>query len=151
MTFRPANSARVSKAARLSCIIWMSIGPVTLGSSWAPTLGSVRVASFSLYLAMCDEIDPRYYWEQVKFPRLRDQTLLHADFFREDCPGFRTTEDSHRYHLVVGNVPWGRGTMTALARQWANHWEWPPTKTDIGTLFLPKALALTRRTGRVPV
>ena len=28
---------------------------------------AVRVACFSLYLAMCDEIDPRYYWTQIKF------------------------------------------------------------------------------------
>jgi hypothetical protein len=29
---------------------------------------AVRVASFSMYLAMCDEIDPRHYWTQVVFP-----------------------------------------------------------------------------------
>ncbi|MFH1739204.1 MAG: N-6 DNA methylase, partial [bacterium] len=34
---------------------------------------AVRVASFSLYLAMCDEIDPMYLWERARFPRLRDK------------------------------------------------------------------------------
>jgi len=37
---------------------------------------AVRVASFSLYLAMCDEIEPRYYWQQVRFPRLRGKNLV---------------------------------------------------------------------------
>ncbi|MHC4176170.1 MAG: DNA methyltransferase, partial [Planctomycetota bacterium] len=48
---------------------------------------AVRVASFSLYLAMCDEIDPKYYWKSVKFPRLRDNRLVHSDFFKEDRRG----------------------------------------------------------------
>jgi len=32
---------------------------------------AVRVASFSLYLAMCDELDPKHYWTQVRFPPMR--------------------------------------------------------------------------------
>jgi hypothetical protein len=34
---------------------------------------AVRVACFSLYLAMCDEIEPRHYWTQIRFP---DRTTL---------------------------------------------------------------------------
>src|ERR1039458_7378868 len=40
---------------------------------------AVRVASFSLYLAMCDEIDPKYYWTQVQFPRLRNRNLHRSE------------------------------------------------------------------------
>ena len=43
---------------------------------------------------MCDEIDPRHYWTQVKFPRLRNTRLVHGDFFDEGIPGIRTKGDA---------------------------------------------------------
>ena len=44
---------------------------------------AVRVASFSLCLAMCDEIDPKRYWTSVRFPKLRGSTINRHDFFEE--------------------------------------------------------------------
>ncbi len=110
---------------------------------------AVRVASFSMYLAMCDEIDPRHYWTQVQFPRLRGQRLIDADFFGEDKPGFRTVEDAERYDLVVGNAPWGRDTETSAAKRWKARHGWTTTYGSIGPLFLPKAARLVRPGGRV--
>lgn len=112
---------------------------------------AVRVASFSLYLAMCDEIDPRHYWTQVRFPRLREVTLRHADFFQEDIPGIRTSDDAGRYDLVIGNAPWGQQSLTESARTWAAHpeHEWETPNEQIGTLFLPKSAALAKPEGRV--
>ena len=104
---------------------------------------AVRVASFSLYLTMCDEIDPRHYWQEVRFPRLRDRQLVCADFFREDVKGFRTQLDEAKYDLVIGNAPWGRNTVTQFAQSWAGD-KWKITYGNIGPLFLPKAAALTR-------
>jgi len=114
-------------------------------------LNAVRVASFSLYLAMCDEIDPRHYWTQVRFPRLRDVTLRHADFFQDDVRGFRTKEEAERYDLVIGNAPWGQQTLTEHARKWAADPEhlWDTSNEQSGTLFLPKAATLTKAGGRV--
>ena len=111
---------------------------------------AVRVASFSLYLTMCDELDPKDYLGTLNFPRLRYRRIIDADFFEEDRPGFRTKEDAGRYDLVIGNAPRGKDA-TALARSWASDpgHRWPPLYDDIGTLFLPKALALTKRTGTV--
>ncbi len=105
---------------------------------------AVRVASFSMYLAMCDEIDPRHYWKQVQFPRLRDQRLIAADFFSEDKPGFRTDEDSDQYDLVVGNAPWGKGTETTTAQQWKLLHRWPTAGNNVGPLFLGKAARLAK-------
>lgn len=110
---------------------------------------AIRVASFSLYLAMCDEIDPRYYWTQVRFPRLREVTLRTTDFFREDVPGIRSEEDAARFDLVVGNAPWGDASISDLARQWAGAREWPTADEQIGPLFLPKAAELTAEDGAV--
>jgi hypothetical protein len=110
---------------------------------------AVRVASFSLYLAMCDEIDPKHYWKQVRFPRLRGTRLIEADFFREDLPGFRTREDAHKFDLVLGNPVWGKNTLTQLASDWAVSNKWATYYHDIGPLFLAKAIALTKQDGSV--
>jgi hypothetical protein len=112
---------------------------------------AVRVASFSLYLAMCDEIDPKHYWTQVQFPPMRQQRLINADFFEEAHSGFCTRDDAAVYDLVVGNAPWGEELLTKAAKQWANEEErqWPVANKGIGNLFLPKAAALTKPTGRV--
>jgi hypothetical protein len=112
---------------------------------------AVRVACFSLYLAMCDEIDPRYYWTQVKFPPMRERRLIASDFFAEDHIGFQTADVGSRYDLVVGNAPWGERLLTDAARQWANDpsHKWPIANKGIGTLFLPKAASLLKPGGQV--
>jgi hypothetical protein len=110
---------------------------------------AVRVACFSLYLAMCDEIEPRHVWERVRFPRLRGQRLIDSDFFNDDAAGFRTLPDQGTYAIVVGNAPWGTGTMTESARRWANGWNWSSFYKNIGPLFLAKAARLCKQGGRV--
>jgi hypothetical protein len=112
---------------------------------------AVLVASFSLYLAMCDEIDPKYYWSQVVFPAMREHRLVNSDFFEEDRIGFRTKEDAASYDLVIGNAPWGEKLLTEAAEQWAKDTthQWPVANKGIGTLFLPKAAALTKSDGKI--
>lgn len=112
---------------------------------------AVRVASFSLYLAMCDEIDPKHYWTQVAFPTMRGQRLINSDFFEESHTGFRTKEDAASYDLVIGNAPWGENLLTEAAKKWAKEVEhcWPLANKGIGTLFLPKAASLVKPEGRV--
>lgn len=110
---------------------------------------AARVASFSLYLAMCDEIDPRAYWANVRFPTLRGRRILSADFFQHGVEGFDAVLNRESYDLVVGNAPWGKNTMTEEAGRWAAGADWPVSNKDIGTLFLGKALGLTREGGRV--
>ena len=116
--------------------------------------GAVRVASFSLYLAMCDEIDPRHYWsdqDKVSFPTLRDRTLIGRDFFAEDVEGFRTKEESGTYDLVIGNPPWGDASVSDLARAWLKANEWSIANKDFGILFAAKAMALTKPLGLICV
>lgn len=114
---------------------------------------AVRVACFSLYLAMCDEIDPRHYWTQINFPPMRDVRLICSDFFEEDSAGFRTNEDAGTYDLVIGNAPWGEKLLTEAAKKWAAQKDrnWPLANHGIGTLFLPKAAALLNEKGRVAI
>lgn len=137
---------------------------------------AVRVASFSLYLAMVDAIEPKHYVTREKvFPRLRDKRLVAKDFFDDATPGLRTHEDATTFDLVIGNPPWGDGSIQATstsavssyrrapvsptrrvrrgerthAERWAKEHKWPVTNNDIGPLFLAKAATLVRPTGRV--
>ncbi|MEW5928630.1 MAG: N-6 DNA methylase [Gemmatimonadota bacterium] len=110
---------------------------------------AARVASFSLYLALCDELDPKEVWATVKFPVLRGHSIIAADFFREDVPGFRTGADAGTYDLVVGNAPWGKKSTTPLSAAWAKENEWPVIYRNIGPLFLAKAARLGRHSGCV--
>ncbi|BAT63251.1 HsdM family class I SAM-dependent methyltransferase [Pseudomonas aeruginosa] len=107
---------------------------------------AVRVACFSLYLAMCDEIEPRHYWTQVVFPSMRGKRLICSDFFEETLPGFSSEHDLGSYDLVVGNAPWGENLVTESAVDWAKNARpaWTVANRDIGGLFLAKAAMLLR-------
>ncbi len=112
---------------------------------------AVRVACFSLYLAMCDEIEPRYYWTQVTFPPMRQRRLICSDFFSEDQDGFNTISDAGTYDLVVGNAPWGDGVTTAAAKRWADNEDhkWTIPNKDIGGLFLAKGAQVASSRGKI--
>ena len=111
---------------------------------------AVRVASFSLYLAMCDEIDPKHVWQRnMRFPRLRGERLVESDFFAEDKEGFRTGADKDMYDLVIGNAPWGYGTETEASKRWAKLWCWSIPNRNLGPLFLCKSAALSKGSGRI--
>jgi len=111
---------------------------------------AVRVACFSLYLAMCDEIEPRHYWTQVVFPSMRGRRLIWSDFFDENISGFSSHNDAEAYDLVVGNAPWGEQLITPMASSWASDvsHRWTIANKDLGGLFLAKAMHLLKKTGR---
>ncbi|MCC5840014.1 MAG: N-6 DNA methylase [Opitutales bacterium] len=112
---------------------------------------AVRVAAFSLCLAMCDEIDPRQYWKSTLFPPLRGHRLIGSDFFSEEQSGFRTETDSARWDLIVGNAPWKSGGLEedALAVRWAEKHGWPVADRNVGPLFLSKAASLCKPAGTI--
>ena len=70
---------------------------------------AVRVASFSLSLAMCDFLDPKSIWDSLSFPSLMQKNLFINDFFHKEA-AFNT----NRYDIVIGNPPW-QSQMTELA------------------------------------
>lgn len=143
--WKHANPAEVMRAETLRRLLERNI----FGVDKDPH--AVRVACFSLYLAMCDEIEPRHYWTQVVFPSMRDRRLVCSDFFEEGRYGFDTTSDAAGYDLVIGNAPWGDGVITDAAREWAadQAHAWAIPNKDIGGLFLAKGAQLIGPTGRL--
>lgn len=110
---------------------------------------AARVASFSLYLALCDELEPREVWQTMRFPLLRNRNIIASDFFIETRDGFRTESDARTYDLIVGNAPWGQASIDKPAIDWAVKYEWPVIYKNVGPLFLAKAAHLCRRDGQV--
>ena len=112
---------------------------------------AVRVACFSLYLAMCDEIEPRHYWTKIVFPTMRERRLICSDFFMEGRAGFDTRLNSGSYDLVLGNAPWGDNLVTKPALNWTqtDNRNWTVANKDIGGLFLAKAAHLVGHAGRI--
>ena len=139
---------------------------------------AVRVACFSLYLAMADAIEPKHYvtHENYKvFPHLRGTRLIHQDFFDDETQEIRTTADKESFNYILGNAPWGDGSIEVdplsdnvrisyakrafgikatkatrtRAQIWAKANGWPVANNDIGPLFLAKAAALVKPDGFV--
>lgn len=102
---------------------------------------AVRVASFSLYLALCEELDPKLYLTEIMFPRLRDVNLRHADFFTPTSLRANPDGPEPVFDAVIGNAPWGRRTLTEAASEWGSSGGWSTSYHDIGPLFLVKGAA----------
>lgn len=143
--WRKANHGKAPKVSDLKPILENNLFGVDINRD------AVRVASFSLYLAMCDAIDPRHYWKQVVFPRLRDWHLVSKDFFLETETGFRTEQDAGSFDLILGNAPWGKNSIkrSRSASVWASKHQWPVTYGDIGPVFPAKAAKLAKAGGTV--
>ncbi len=106
---------------------------------------AVRVAAFSLYLTMCDYLDPRYVWANVKFPALRDKNLWHQDFFSfADTP----PKDAGSFDLVVGNPPW-ESQLSKHAEAYVKRRALPVGDKQIAQAFLWAAPALCKDSGKV--
>jgi hypothetical protein len=114
---------------------------------------AVRVASFSLCLALCDAIDPKHYWKQTILPPLRNVRLAKGDFFAEDRDEFATPKDDapRQWDLVIGNAPWRDSALRedSLGTTWAAEHGWPVVDGNAGPLFLAKGAALAKQSGRV--
>ncbi len=143
--WRTANPGKEPRAAFLRKLLEEHLFGVDIEPK------AIRVASFSLYLAMCDEIDPRHYWTQVRFPNLREVTLRASDFFSEKLAGVNSEADAGAYDLIIGNAPWGgdKDGLTEQAQQWAKNNGWKVVDKQAGTLFLSKAAVLCKKSGHI--
>ncbi len=112
-------------------------------------LEAVRVAAFSLYLTLCDYLEPRQIWEEVTFPSLRNSNLFACDFFEPD-----SAFAQKHYDLVIGNPPWS-DPLTPAAEKYCRereaeyHDRTIAPDRQIALAFLWKAAELSDQTGEI--
>jgi type I restriction-modification system DNA methylase subunit len=67
---------------------------------------AVRLASFSLSLALCDELKPMQIINELKFDDLREDNLIEHNFFT--CEKIK----GKKFDLIIGNPPFVRGGVS---------------------------------------
>lgn len=73
---------------------------------------AVRLASFSLSLALCNELNPVKILNELRFDDLTEENLIHSDFFE-----YKSIENK-KFDLVIGNPPFVRGAITHYSNVW---------------------------------
>lgn len=108
---------------------------------------AVRVAAFSLYIALLEQSNPPDLPALLNagklLPSLYGDTLLPAsDFF--------AVADLPRFDAVIGNPPWkGRSGQVTTAQTWAKANGYPDPAKDIAWGFVWKALKVVKSDGLV--
>ena len=108
---------------------------------------AVRIAAFSLYIALLEQSNPPDLPALIKagklLPSLYKDTLRPAqDFF--------ATEDVQVFDAVIGNPPWkGRTGQVTTAQTWAKAHSYPDPAKDVAWGFVWKALSVIKPSGLV--
>lgn len=107
--------------------------------------GAVRVAVFSLYLALLEQVSPpdlrRLLDRGRLLPPLWGRTLVAGDFFGEQ-------NDDDRYDVIVGNPPWtSRRGGDRTAFRWSVKNGYPNPSKEEAWAFTWKALGHLERNG----
>ena len=89
------NNASTINNAQLTALLEENIYGIDINEE------AVRVASFSLSLALCDFLDPRSIWNDLSLPKLVNTNLLVSDFFSEN-----QFLNERKFDIVIGNPPW---------------------------------------------
>jgi hypothetical protein len=108
---------------------------------------AVRVATFSLYIALLEQANPPDLPELIKagklLPLLYGDTLLpKSDFF--------AVMDGPKYDAVIANPPWkGRSGQMTTAQSWAETHDYPYPAKDIAWGFVWKSLKVVKQNGLI--
>jgi methylase of polypeptide subunit release factors len=94
---------------------------------------ALRVAAFSLYLAMLDYIEPKSIWMEVHFPPLIGTNLIESDFFDAELHF-----TGRQFDLVIGNPPW-MSKLTPSAREYLRSHKYKVGDKQIVQAFLWRA------------
>lgn len=73
---------------------------------------AVRLASFSLSLALCNELNPVKILNELRFDDLTEENLVHSDFF--ECKSIK----NKKFDLIIGNPPFVRGKLSTGLDYW---------------------------------
>lgn len=104
---------------------------------------AIGIAALSLYLALCDYLEPKTIWNEVTFERLIGNRLFVADFF-DDRQKFAL----ERFDLIIGNPPW-ESDLSPFAEFYVRHSFKHIGDRQICQAFLWKSADLCKKGGQV--
>lgn len=108
---------------------------------------AVRVAAFSIYIALLEQSNPPDLPALIKAGKLLPS--LYGDTLRP-ASDFFLSEDSPQYDGVIGNPPWkGRSGQCTTAQTWAKARGYPDPAKEIAWGFVWKALTVVKPTGLI--
>ncbi|WP_421812351.1 HsdM family class I SAM-dependent methyltransferase [Flagellimonas sp.] len=123
---------------------------------------AVDLTIFSLSLALCDELTPLQIWKDLKFDDLRQNNIIHDDFFSV----LVNDEFERHFDLIIGNPPF-ESKLTSSASNLEKERsknriisapepdkenQYPPVKlpdNQIALLFLEQSIRLCKEGGLV--
>lgn len=105
---------------------------------------AVRLASFSLSLALCNELNPVKILNELRFDDLTEENLIHSDFF--ECKSIK----NKKFDLIIGNPPFVRGAIS----NYSNVWELENKRVNIpqgqiALKFLSESFSFLKENGLV--
>jgi len=104
---------------------------------------AIQIAALSLYLTICDYLEPRYIWEEVTFEPLINSHLFVSDFFEKDAPFL-----DEKYDLIIGNSPW-ESELTEPARKYIERRGKPVGDKQSSQAFLWQVAELCNLDGEI--
>jgi hypothetical protein len=104
---------------------------------------AIRIAALSLYLTLCDYLEPRVIWDNLKFKPLINYNLYVSDFFTKN-----TLFSSRKYDIIVGNPPW-ESKLSEKAEQYIKETGKPIGDKQICQAFLWHVIDLCKPTGEI--
>ncbi|WXG46140.1 MAG: N-6 DNA methylase [Candidatus Atabeyarchaeum deiterrae] len=103
---------------------------------------AIRISALSLYLTVCDYLEPKTIWDEVKFERLVGGNLFVADSL-ENIPKLHD-----KFDLVVGNPPW-ESKLSKSAERYVKLCRKKIGDRQICQVFLWKSADLCKPEGKV--
>ena len=137
-----ANHCRISNKRYASWNVLTATARRLHGGDINPS--AVRVAAFSLCIALLEHSNPRDLRGLIDrgklLPTLYGHSLRAEDFFG--------TPDDKRYDAIIGNPPWkGRAGQVTGAQKWADSQGLPHPAKDIAWCFIWKSMRVLKSGG----
>lgn len=108
---------------------------------------AIRIASFSLYLAMLDYLDvlPDVNNNPLQFPQLLGQNLFVGDFFSDNI---QSKLNGNLFHRIIGNPPW-LSKLSPDASTWVKKHQYVIGNKQIAQVFMLAAPVFCTADGEV--
>lgn len=103
---------------------------------------AVRLTSFSLCLALCNELEPIDIINNLKFDDLRKTNIIESDFF------IMHILQNNKFDLIIGNPPFNTGAL----KNYSSYWEYEGNKVkipqgQIALKFISESIAYLKKEG----